>query len=137
MDGVWYNWGRFDERVAEDDLPREDVKIDFVDTYVPRAGIEYNLAENFPLRLGYSYQMTPMRTPGDRTNVFLDNDRHVGSIGLGYTMEDPPVFALPVSLDAAYFHQYLVPDEYETADGFTYESEGNVNGGVVTLNLQF
>ncbi|MBZ0273737.1 outer membrane protein transport protein [bacterium] len=137
VEGTWYHWGRFDEQVSSNDLPREDIDIDFVDTYVPRVGLEYHLTESLPVRAGYSYQMTPMRKAGSRNNVFLDNDRHVGSFGLGYTFQDPPVFATPVSIDASYFHMYLVPNETEVAGGATYESEGNVNGGIASLTLRF
>lgn len=137
VDGTWINWGAFDSQVKDGDLPRKRAQIDFVDVYQPRTGLEYFVVENLPLRLGYQYQPTPMRKPGSDGNIFLDNDRHVGSIGVGYTVQEPPILALPVSFDLTYFHQYLVPAEYEDGDGATFESKGNVNAASGSITLRF
>lgn len=137
VDGTWHNWGAFDEQITRDDLPRKRAAVDFVDIYVPRAGVEYNVVESLAVRLGYQFQPTPMRSPGSDGNIFLDNNRHVGSIGLGYTALNPPALALPVSFDLTYFHQYLVPDEYESGEGEVFESKGNVNGASGSLTLRF
>ncbi len=139
LDGTWYNWGRFDDQVAENDSPRQDVDLDFVDVYSPRLGLEYFLAKSLPLRAGYGYLPTPMRKPGSNRHIYLDNNRHVMSLGLGYLFTDLPPFELPLSLDVAFVHQYLTPSTYDSADdeATEFQSKGNLNGGIVSLTFRF
>ena len=136
LDGVWYHWGQFDEVMTEDSQSRDSVNFDMVDTYVPHVGGEYEMAENLFLRFGYSYNATPVRKPGSDGDYIIDNDRHVGSLGLGYDLE-LGILNYPLSIDAAFFHHYLAPTELESSDGSKFESEGNLSGGVGTLTLRF
>ncbi len=139
IDGAWSNWGRFDELTADDDSPRADVEYDFVDVYSGRFGFEYSMTKNLPVRLGYGFLPTPVRKAGSDGNIYLDNDRHVFSMGLGYLFTDMPVIATPLGLDVAFMHQYLAPDKYDSADDepIEFQSKGNLNCGVVSLTFRF
>ena len=59
------------------------------DIIIPRLGLEVMLPEGFALQTGYYYE--PSFVPDDavtgRIN-FLDNDKHVGSVGLSYKLPD-------------------------------------------------
>jgi len=136
LDGTWYGWGRFDQVMSENDLVRDDIDIDMVDTYVPRFGLEYQVVENLFLRFGYSYETSPLRRPGSNGNYMLDNTRHIGSLGLGYDL-DLGIFNHPISFDTAFFHYYLAPRELESSDGTTLESQGNLSGGTASITIRF
>lgn len=134
--GDWYHWGNFDDVMINDDMIREDIDMDWVDTYVPRIGGEYQVVENLFLRFGYYYEQSPLRKPGSDGNYILDNDKHVGSLGLGYDL-DLGILNYPLSIDAAYFHDYLAHRQLESADGTELESQGSLNGGIATVTLRF
>ncbi len=136
IDGVWYNWGGFDEEMSKDDLVRDSIDFDFVDTYVPRTGFEYQVVEKLFLRFGYSYETSPLRKPGSNGNYLLDNNKHIGGLGIGYDLE-LGILNYPISLDAAYTHQYLAPWELESSDGTKLESKGNLSGGTASVTIRF
>ena len=136
VDGTWYHWGQFDEEMKKNDLPRDTIDIDMVDTYIPRIGTEYEVAENLFLRFGYSYDSTPVRKPGSQGNYILDNDKHTGALGVGYDLE-LGIMNYPISLDAAFMHHYMVPNELESSDGTTLESEGNLSGGAASITFRY
>jgi len=136
-DVVWYNWDRFDEEMGNDDLPRDEIDINFVDIYVPHLGLEWEATESLFLRAGYGFEDTPVDVPGSNGNVILDSPKHIASAGLGYTWVDPPVFAKPLSFDGAYFMHYLLDNELTTGDDVEYESSGIINGGVFSITLRY
>jgi long-subunit fatty acid transport protein len=136
VDGVWYNWGGFDEEMSKDDLVRDNIDFDFVDTYVPKTGLEYQVVENLFLRFGYSYQTSPLRKPGSNGSYLLDNDKHVGGLGIGYDLE-LGILNYPISLDAAFTHHYLAPRDLESSDGTKLESKGNLSGGTASVTIRF
>jgi long-subunit fatty acid transport protein len=136
IDGIWYHWGEYDEIMTVNDLVRDEMNTDFVDTYVPKLGLEYQVIDRLFLRFGYSYEASPLRKAGDKGNYILDNDKHVGSLGIGYDL-NIGLFNYPFSIDAAFFHHYLAPRELEGADGVKLESEGNLSGGTASITLRF
>jgi long-subunit fatty acid transport protein len=137
VDTVWYNWGDFDNEVANHDLPHKLVPIDFHDTYVPHLGMEFMPFERFFIRAGYGYESSPVSKGGSSLNMILDNDKHIAGFGLGYDWQEPPLLRRPLSFDVSYFGHFLVSREMESSDGVTYESSGMLNGVAGTLTLRY
>ena len=136
-DVAWFNWNDFDQTVESNDLARKAVVIDFHDIWVPHIGFEYEPIQGLNLRAGYAYEDSPVDVPGSSGNVILDSPKHIGSLGLGYNWADAPLLAAPISFDAAYFVNYLVPTTLTTSDNVDFESSGVLNGGIFTLTLRF
>lgn len=137
FDFSWFYWQQFDEYMKKDDVVRENVSIDFIDTYVPRIGGEYEVVNNLFLRFGYSYDQSPLRNPGSNGIYMLDNDRHIGGLGIGYDLE-LGLLNYAVSFDATFIHHYLMPRTMKTSDGEDeFESQGNLNGGTATITFRF
>jgi hypothetical protein len=145
-DLTWMHWSTFVEFANKEDDARDDIAFDFDDTYVPRVGIEYTAKERHSLRAGYSYEMTPVKGIGTYRPykdlnvvgfVILDNDKHVASLGYGYTLVAPTVLKYPARFDLGLQMQYLAPREAKTSDGVKYASEGVLLGGAFTLSLGF
>ena len=146
FDVTWMQWSRFVDIVEENDDARDDIDFDFNDTFVPRLGAEYIWKGAHALRAGYSYEMTPIEgigtfSPSQHLNVngyvFLDNDKHVASVGYGYTLRAPGVIRYPIRFDLALQLQYLVPRTEETSDGVKYDSEGMLWAGGFNVTFGF
>jgi long-chain fatty acid transport protein len=58
----------------------QGVATEFEDTITPRLGIEYRYSDNTAVRLGGSYEPSPVPDQVGRTN-FVDNNRLIGSFG--------------------------------------------------------
>ncbi|NLH51044.1 MAG: hypothetical protein GX444_20905 [Myxococcales bacterium] len=136
-DVVWLNWGDFDDEITIDDLPRRDIPIEFKDIFVPHLGLEFVPIQNLFVRSGYYYEDSPIVKGGTSQNMMLDNTKHVGSAGVGYNWQNPPLLRYPLGFDAAYILQYLVPRDMESSDSKKYESSGYMNGVVATLTLRY
>ena len=132
----WQHWGEFDDEMSTGDAAKENISMDWVDIYVPRLGVEYQVVENLFLRFGYGFEKSPVQKPGSDGFYVLDNDKHMASFGMGYDL-DLGILNYPVSLDATFLHQYLVPRELEASNGTKFESEGNLNGGMATVTIRF
>jgi len=136
-DLTWFNWSDFPKEVSKNDKARKDLDLKFIDTFVPQTGVEWNVVSGLFLRFGYGYDATPVVDGGNSMNMMLDSNKHKGSLGVGYTWTNPPVLNYPFSIDAAYFHQYLVPRSMTSSDFVKYESSGNLNGGALSITLRF
>lgn len=137
VEAAWANWARYGDVVGKDDSVREDSEIETKDIFIPRLGVEYLPIENLSLRFGYYWEDTPFVEPGIRDTVILDNEKHVGSFGVGYDITQIPFLNYPLSVGATYFHQYLVPRTIKTKLDREFESSGNLNGVIGTLTLRF
>ena len=146
LDVTWYQWSRFDEVIEDNDSARYDADISFADTYVPRAGVEYILGGVHAFRAGYSYEMSPVTDIGtvqpdpDGTTVgfvVLDNDKHVASVGYGYTLYLPEYLSFPIGFDLAFQGQFLPERTEDTSDGVEFVSDGFVYAGGLTISLGF
>ena len=80
------------------------------DRWVPRVGLELDLADRFAVRAGYAYQPSPLprQQTGFRTNL-LDSSRHILAVGSGYALEWPAVLNHPLAIEAFVQFQYLEP----------------------------
>ncbi len=86
LDVGWYKWSEFMDIEARTPEPK------FKDTWLPRIGIEWTLRERVLLRAGYFFYDSPVPEQKSSLTNFLDNDRHVISIGSEYIVQDPPGF---------------------------------------------
>lgn len=79
-----------------------DLQMNFSDTVVPRAGVEYRFLPQHELavRAGYFFRITPVPEQSGRSN-FLDSSAHVVSVGAGWTFDDPLRMAQSLSFDVA------------------------------------
>lgn len=147
FDFTWHQWSRFVKIVEDKDDARRDSRFDFRDTFIPRIGLEWEATESHALRFGYYYDMTPVDGIGtyrpyrDLPNVMgfvvLDNDKHVGSLGYGFTWLKVPMLNESIKVDLAYSFQYLVPRSMKTTDGYKFESSGMLHAGTLTFSLGF
>ncbi|MDP8254398.1 MAG: outer membrane protein transport protein [Candidatus Alcyoniella australis] len=149
VDAAWHNWAGFNDEVDDynKDQGRADSDVEFKDVFVPRLGLEFKPLDGLFARCGYAYEPTPLSKPGTfkpvpdnelmQGYVAVDNAKHVASLGVGYTWEKPPLLALPISFDAYYQLHYLVPETWETSDGYEYASEGMMHTGGLGLTLRF
>jgi long-chain fatty acid transport protein len=87
---LWKFWRRFPLPIQNGTaaIPAQDDP-DFQDTFIPRAGIEreFNLGSStLAVRGGYAFESTPVpKQDGDHN--FLDGDRHIVSVGCGWTVD--------------------------------------------------
>ena len=137
VDCTWMNWKDFENEIKHGDSARAGEIFKTKDVFVPRLGLEWQTFDHFFLRLGYYFEDTPFTTPGDSTNSILDNAKHAGTLGVGYDITQAKGLKYPLSVNAAYIHQYLVPRTIKTADGVEMKSDGNLDGGGITLSFRF
>jgi len=91
-DVTWYNWSDYPgyyNKVEILEAPGSGLMTGaqapdprFKDTVTPRVGMEWRIAEQWALRLGYAFNMTPAPLPSRRYDV-LDCDRHTITVGAG------------------------------------------------------
>jgi long-chain fatty acid transport protein len=120
------------ERWSAFPLPTENVvdlmpaqpPTNFHDTVVPRLAAEWSVGHGVSVRGGYSYVMSPAPDSISTGQAFLDNDRHVLSLGLG-------VVAAPLHVDA-WAQAHLLPSRQQRPDLVT---SGNILVGGVVLGV--
>jgi long-chain fatty acid transport protein len=136
LDLTWNGWSGFEDPfvtvgtlVAQTD-PR------FRDTIVPRLGVEWEVAPDAAVRFGYFFEPSPIPDQKGATNL-IDLDKHVLSLGLGYTYET-------LAFDAFIQWHHLMPEKVRKDDpansggvGASYEASGEVfNFGLgITVTL--
>ena len=95
----------------------EDYEPNLHNTITSRAGFEYRPIANedhvLALRMGYYFDPSPLPIQDGVTN-YLDPDRHVASMGLGYALKGINGKPLPGTFetDLAFQYQHLQPTEY-------------------------
>lgn len=131
-DLTYDQWSDF-QQSAPRELRRVTPSFDDVFSY--RLGLEYRL-EHMTLWTGYQYAPSPL--PKDTGGShYLDADRHILSLGVGTTCQDPwGLFRKPLGLSAAIQDQYL-PERTYSAAGEAYALKGNVMSGIVSLKMTF
>lgn len=133
---AWANWGRFipSYSVAKFNTPGISVtprpKPNFNDTFTFRLGSEVELptfGHDFKYRLGYAYIPTPIPYQDGRGN-FIDNDKHIGSVGLGTKVLTDPI---SLNTDLHFQMQYLIPTNILKSDPSIIGAPGYRSGGLV------
>ncbi len=135
-------WSRLGAVLEAEDTVRGPAHLQFVDVLSPRFGAEVALPYHFAARAGYAYEASPLQDPAPNSLNAVDNNRHIVSLGAGYTV--PPNTVLlrhPLSLDAAYQVQVLSSRSLTllTEDGSTLlaRADGQVHAVNFTLTLRF
>ena len=136
LDAGWFDWSDYMDIEAHQPEPK------FHDTWMPRLGVEYRLRDALSVLGGYFYYASPVPEQVGRSN-FLDNDRHVFSIGAEYVFTDPPGFwdkPLYLSLHfqvhfAAERHYAKVDPEDPYYPGYSFGGSVFIGGLQVTVTL--
>jgi len=145
FDLTWNKWSDFiDGRGRRPTIP-------FHDTFVPRAGFEYSIAEDFRVSAGYFYQRSPVPNQPRESN-YLDFTKHVFSFGFSYTFPKPVLKKRKLSVQGYLQYHLLedrVIDKVDTGDTVTrsgfefpeygpdYEISGYIFNGGITVKLEF
>ncbi len=134
----WFQWSQYTSQ------SRGTPKQEWKDIYIPRVGIEYYPFDAFSLRLGYFFEPSPVPDQTMSSN-FLDNDRHVLSIGAGYTFNAPfDLLHHPMDFDLVFQYIHLPKRETTKQAGYflnavteDYETEGEIIsiGGNITIHF--
>lgn len=107
-DFTYYDWQPYrDEGNRVLDPPMKDI-------VVPRFGLEYFVLEEVALRMGYSFQESPLRPQRVGQPVTLvDNDVHSLSFGVGVFWNVFGLFKEPVQWSVFYQPQILTPRTFQ------------------------
>ncbi len=134
----WFQWSNFSS------LSRGDQEQKWKDISIPRVGIEYYPLEALSLRMGYFYEPSPVPDQIMSSN-YLDNDRHVFSIGAGYTFKAPfDILHEPITFDFVFQYIHLPIRRTIKQPGYffndvtrSYETIGEVVsiGGNITIRF--
>jgi long-chain fatty acid transport protein len=105
----WFRWS------AVTSISRGDPDPRWNDTLTPRLGIEYQPISPLALRFGYYFDPSPIPEQIHASN-YIDNDRHVFSLGAGYAFRDPTrTIRFPLRLNLMV--QYLKMFDRDTQKG--------------------
>lgn len=152
LDLAWVQWSRYENPTASLDVgldlvippslpisqptvprPAQREATRFHDTVTVRVGGEYTLPvgrHSLALRAGYYWDPTPVPAQPGVTN-FVDNDRHVASVGAGFTWRDPARWlAGAIHFDVHAAMQFVPSRDTAKADPNDpvgdYRADGNV-----------
>jgi len=131
LDLGWFDWSKFLN--VEADKPEPP----FRDTWMPRFGMEYRWKKWLSFRGGYFYYQTPVPEQKGLWN-YLDNDRHVFSVGSELVVEDPPGFwDKPLFFSFHFQYHYVVNRQYTKTDARDPYFPGYSFGGTIfSLGVQ-
>jgi len=135
MDLTWEDWSAYIDPM--DFTPDSS----FRDILVPRLGIEYVLEKTLALRGGYAYIPSPVPDQLQGQN-YLDCNKHVFSIGAGYTWEQIPwlkIWPNPFTLNGYFQYSWLVNRTYNKDPGFGPDVDlgGYMLNGGLSIKLHF
>ena len=120
LDLTWMDWSDCLE-VERSRYPEPEPR--FEDTFVPRAGVEYELTPDMDLRLGYAYVPSPVPEQRRETND-LDSDRHIVSVGSEFLFG-------PVIASWHFQYQHMVTRTYRKASADDFYAPGLEFGGYI------
>ena len=128
-EGVAYYEEENDAEI-EDDLEKKYLTIPEMDDIITfRLGLAYDMkrwVEGLTVFTGYYYQPSFVPDSAVKGDLnFLDNDKHVASIGAEYLIPNFWRFAGPVEINFAYQFQYLVPRDVKKTELEITEPDDN------------
>ena len=101
LDVSWFRWSRYTSIVRGDPDPLWN------DSWITRIGVEYYPIAIIALRGGYFFEPSPIPDQVKLSN-FLDNDKHVFSVGFGVSLQDPFLILLrPLDFNIAVQYTWL------------------------------
>ncbi len=95
------------------------------DSSTVAAGFNYRWNNKLTLRTGLAFDQTPVSAPEFRHPALADNDRWMGSFGLGYKVDKN------TTIDLAYSYMYIMPSDtnyHDTCTGTYYENDSDGSG---------
>ncbi len=108
------------------------------DIWIPKIGLQYRVNPKTSLYFGYYYQPTFVPDDAVKGEVnWLENNKHVGSIGLSYDTGKWAGLRKPMVLHAGYQFQYLVDRAVEKNTPTTLNPSYSYGGTVHTVILGF
>jgi long-subunit fatty acid transport protein len=130
-DLTWMQWSGYIDVLHSDPSPS------FKDVLNIRAGVEKGVVYSnkwlgdMTVRGGYSFWKSPVPDQTGTTN-FLDNDKHIFSIGTENRWDKPGRFwSKPISIQTMVQYHYLIDREYtktETGEKITLSGDGFAEG---------
>ncbi len=134
VDVTYYNWSSFS-------LPawRGPIK-EWSNTVVPRGGFQFRVWDTLVARGGDYYEPSPVPDQSDVTSNYLDTDKHVFSVGLGYSFSKLPWIGelpiyYPIKVDS-YFQFQHMPRRYQIKDPVITEQQGwYIDGSAYSLGI--
>jgi hypothetical protein len=133
MDIEYQTWS--DYKVSDNESQNYgSILPDLDDILIPKLGLEYKADSKTNLYFGYFYQ--PSFIPDkavDKEVNWLDNDKHVASIGISRDTGKFAVLKKPMVLHAGYQFQYLVDREVVKSAPSTLNPSYSYGGTVHTL----
>ena len=114
---------------ASNDPGDTDIELpEFRDIIVPKLGVSYQVFSWMSVSAGYFYRMSFLTPDANKTIFnFLDNDTHVGSLGLTFIIPKRGPMVSPIEITIAGQFQYLVKQTVEKDDEFDDSSSNNLN----------
>ena len=135
LDLTWADWSAYLDPTWYSPV------LGFSDTFTPRFGLEYRFATGVLLRGGYYFQPTPVPEQRQVSN-YLDCDKHVFSVGLGYTFPKLPflpIWKKPLTLEGYLQYAQLVSRTYHKYYGYgdSLELGGYMINGGLSATLHY
>jgi long-chain fatty acid transport protein len=110
LDAAYIRWSDFVDEQG-DGMPQTSL----FDTVVPRLGMRYRIKDNIRLSGGYAFIRSPVRDQTGATN-FLDSNKHLVSLGAGYTFKKAGFWQAPITVSA-----YVQDTLFQT--GFVHKTQ--------------
>ena len=108
------------------------------DIFVAKLGLEYKLTRRLALQGGYCYEPSFVPDEGTTGTVnYLDNDKHILSLGTSYRLRGFGRMKRDIDLFASYQHQILVNREVVKDDPTAYNPDYDYEGSCSTLFVGF
>jgi long-chain fatty acid transport protein len=108
------------------------------DILIPKIGLQYKACPKASYYFGYYYQPSFVPDKAVKGDVnWLDNDKHVGSVGLSYNTGKWAGLKKPMVLHAGYQFQYLVDRTVNKETPTTLNPNYSYGGTVHTVTLGF
>ncbi|MBU0993904.1 MAG: hypothetical protein KJ737_15525 [Proteobacteria bacterium] len=106
-----------------------DEPVDFDDIWIPRIGLEVNACGQMSFLMGYYYQASfvPDKAVDGAMN-FLDNDKHVCSLGISMALPSLSIMKGHTELNLGYQLQYLVERDVTKNSPDSYNPEYSYDG---------
>lgn len=134
VDVTHYNWSSF--RLPE---WRGPVK-EWSNTLIPRVGAQVRVWDALVARGGYYFDPSPVPDQFDVKSNYLDTDKHVFSLGLGYAFSRLPWIGelplyYPIEIDGYFQAQYL-PKRYQLKDrSITGQDPWYIDGSAFAMGI--
>lgn len=103
----------------------------FKDVIIPKIGIGFHVLDNLDVMAGYYYQPTMLTDDSTKGFFnFMDNDKHVASLGVGYKLPKLGGMNSPLEINFSVQEQFLMKRSITKAAGSETKLENGVDAAV-------